>query len=1013
MKYFFTSIFLVSYFTIAQQVPQNGVKPSKPETIAFINATIIVSPDKTITNASLIVEGDYISEVGLLAFIPQHAIVVDCKGKTIVPSFIDPYTSLGMPKLKEKSFSLHPQLESSKKGAFYWNETIHPETSAFESYIHDNQSNEPFLKMGFGVVATHVQDGISRGTGALVALGSNDPNKQLIVPEIAQYYSFEKGTSHQSYPSSQMGSIALLRQAFYDMDWYHRCSLKETNVSLERMNQTIELPFVFETQDKWEILRAEKIAEEFGFTFNYVGSGNEYNAIRELKKYKGRIILPLNFPEKYNLEDPYIARQIPLSDLKHWELAPYNPLIFSDNQVAFCFTSHGITNETSFWKNIKKVREHGLTAGATLKALTIEPAKMLKVDHLLGTLEKGKMACFSIFSGNPFEEESKILESWAFGEQKVFGDLPKHEISGRYNILIDGVQFPFQINENNGKHEGTIQSLKRITNLKSEGVNYDTTAAKVNIQLNGDDITLQLNVDDINWKGSILLHGKINSKFGIFEGDGMLPNGKWIQWTAIRNQKTDKNEKSPYIRKSDINYSDKMWFPNMAFGLKTMPKQETIVFRNATVWTNESEGILKDATIISHNGKISYVGHGSFIIPADARVIDAKGKHITSGIIDEHSHIALWKGVNEGGQAVSAEVSVGDVINPDDISIYRQLAGGVTAAQLLHGSANPIGGQSALIKLKWGHYPNEFLIPDAPKFIKCALGENVKQSNWGDFNTIRFPQTRMGVEQVFVDAFTRAIAYEKANKKDKGKSVRKDLELDVLCEILNSKRFITCHSYVQSEINMLMHIADSFGFKINTFTHILEGYKLADKMLKHGVGASTFSDWWAYKFEVNDAIPYNAAILNDMGVVVAINSDDAEMGKRLNQEAAKTIKYGNVSEEDAWKMVTLNPAKLLHLDDRMGSLKVGKDADIVLWSDNPLSVSAKVEMTIVDGEVLFDRAFDELMMTNNLSEKARIIGKMLQTDDVTDIKHTFIKKKAKYFHCNTLGEEGSDNENFH
>ncbi|NBW60060.1 MAG: amidohydrolase, partial [Crocinitomicaceae bacterium] len=360
-------------------------------------------------------------------------------------------------------------------------------------------------------------------------------------------------------------------------------------------------------------------------------------------------------------------------------------------------------------------------------------------------------------------------------------------------------------------------------------------------------------------------------------------------------------------------------------------------------WTNEQEGILNNATIFIENGKIKRVEidpKKSGELPKDMLIIDAKGKHLTSGIIDEHSHIAISRGVNEGGQAVSAEVSIGDVVNPDDINIYRQLSGGVTAAQLLHGSANPIGGQSALIKLKWGFSPDEMLIKNAPKFIKCALGENVKQANWGDFNTVRFPQSRMGVEQVFYDGFTRAKAYKKewedfqVNLGKKGASTifapRKDLELEVLNEILDSKRFISCHSYVQSEINMLMHVADSMGFKINTFTHILEGYKVADKMKKHGAGGSTFSDWWAYKFEVNDAIPYNAKLMQDQGLVVAINSDDAEMGRRLNQEAAKSVKYGGMSEEEAWKMVTLNPAKLLHLDDRMGSVKIGKDADLVL-----------------------------------------------------------------------------------
>ena len=315
------------------------------------------------------------------------------------------------------------------------------------------------------------------------------------------------------------------------------------------------------------------------------------------------------------------------------------------------------------------------------------------------------------------------------------------------------------------------------------------------------------------------------------------------------------------------------------------------------------------------------------------------------------------------------------------------------------------------------------LIKDAPKFIKCALGENVKQANWGDFNTVRFPQSRMGVEQVFYDGFTRAKAYKKEwedyqvnlGKKDASSifAPRKDLELEVLNEILDSKRFISCHSYVQSEINMLMHVADSMGFKINTFTHILEGYKVADKMKKHGAGGSTFSDWWAYKFEVNDAIPYNAKLMQDQGLVVAINSDDAEMGRRLNQEAAKSVKYGGMSEEEAWKMVTLNPAKLLHLDDRMGSVKIGKDADLVLWTGNPLSIESKVELTMIDGLILYNRNNNLALEERNTKERARLINKMLESNEKGEETKPFIKKGRRLYHCDTHGEEGEESENQH
>ena len=427
----------------------------------------------------------------------------------------------------------------------------------------------------------------------------------------------------------------------------------------------------------------------------------------------------------------------------------------------------------------------------------------------------------------------------------------------------------------------------------------------------------------------------------------------------------------------------------MAYGLEQQPEQKSILFKNATVWTNESRGVINNCDVAIQNGKILSVGQDlstNIFKNKNFEIIDLTGKHITCGIIDEHSHIAISGGVNESGQAVTSEVRIGDVINANDINIYRQLAGGVTTAQLLHGSANPIGGQSAVIKLRWGQLAGKLKFKKAKPFIKFALGENVKQSNWGDDKTTRFPQTRMGVEQIVFDRFIQARQYEKewkeyermsSWKKKKTPQPRKDLELDALVEILNKKRFITCHSYIQSEINMLMHIADSLGFQINTFTHILEGYKVADKLKAHGANASTFSDWWAYKYEVNDAIPYNASLLLKMGVNTSVNSDDAEMGRRLNQEAAKLVKYGGISQEEAWKSVTLNPAKMLHIDQYVGSLRKNKDADIVIWSYNPLSMYSIVEQTYIDGRCYFDIETDLDHREKIKKETARLLKKLM------------------------------------
>jgi imidazolonepropionase-like amidohydrolase len=464
--------------------------------------------------------------------------------------------------------------------------------------------------------------------------------------------------------------------------------------------------------------------------------------------------------------------------------------------------------------------------------------------------------------------------------------------------------------------------------------------------------------------------GAITETSDNLTGRLVLPDGTESQFTATKSKAFEKKEDDE-SKSTEIPRVMPVTYPNVGYGFTSKPKQENILFKNATVWTSEDAGILENTDVLIKNGKIAKIG--TDLSTGGAKVIDATGKHLTAGIIDEHSHIAALS-VNESGQNSSAEVKMEDVVDPEHMGIYRSLAGGVTSLQLLHGSANPIGGRSAILKLKWGEEANGLIYTNSPKFIKFALGENVKQSNWQSFS--RFPQTRMGVEQVFMNYFQRAKEYD--TKKKKGEPFRYDEEMEVLAEIINGERFVSCHSYVQSEINMMMKVAEHFGFRINTFTHILEGYKVADKMAEHGVGAGTFSDWWAYKYEVNDAIPYNAAIMQKQGVVTAINSDDSEMIRRLNQEAGKTIKYGGMTELEAWKMVTINPAKLLHLENRVGSIKEGKDADVVLWSGNPLSVYSKAEKTLIEGTTYFDLEMDKQKREAIKRERNELVTMMLK-----------------------------------
>jgi len=1013
MRLFTFSLFLlINILVFAQNQPSNGVAKSKVSSYFLQHVNLFVAPTELLENVSVLIENGKIKDFGKLLLPSSDAVVIDLTGKMMVPSFIELYSNLGLP-VPTSHNSNRPQMSSLNKGDYYWNEAIHPEVDASTLFHVDATASESLIKMGFGFALSNQQDGIARGTGALVSIGDVPISKAIISPLSANFYSFSKGSSNQSYPSSQMGSIALLRQAFYD-----RIYAQQTNnysLSMKSWTDHLALPNFFKVEDKWEIIRAFKIAKEFDLPMNFIGSGNEYANLSYLKDIQAQLVVPINFPEAFDVQDPYVAKQIPLSDLKHWELAPFNTKILLENEVRFAITSSGISAPDIFWKNIRKQVELGVSTASLLNSLTLVPASYLGVDSLVGSLNKGKLASFCVYNLNPFENEALLLESWHLGERTVLNSEQKNNVLGKFSLTINGKKYQLQLLDDKEKPTGQLIEYVKKYDPKTNLSSTDTIINKVLVRLNQDDISMSFQMNDAKDKGAFQLHGRISAEGGVMEGDALIDDGSWVLWSAIRQEKPSQKEKSNEESTTPLT-TPTVWLPNMAFGNITKSSDRPIVIKNAQIWTNETEGILTDATLICSAGKIVYVGKGNQAYPPNSLVIDAKNQYLTSGIIDEHSHIAISKGVNEGGESVTAEVSIGDVVNPDDINIYRQLSGGVTAAQLLHGSANTIGGQSALIKLKWGAAPSEMLITNATKFIKCALGENVKQSNWGDFNTVRFPQTRMGVEQVFYDGFNRAMQYQnniELFKQGKIPAIRKDLELDILSEILAGERKITCHSYVQSEINMLMKVADSMHFTVNTFTHILEGYKVADKMKAHGVGASTFSDWWAYKFEVNDAIPYNASLMSQQGLVVAINSDDAEMGRRLNQEAAKSVKYGGMSEIEAWKMVTLNPAKLLHLDDRMGSIKVGKDADLVLWSDHPLSITAKVNYTIIDGEIKFSASEDLLAQERNRMERARITALMLKSNKSNAPVKKYEKKKKQEYHCDTLGEEGTDSENTH
>lgn len=965
--------------------PKNdGVKSENNNFTAISNAIIYVNPSKIITDGTLLIQNGVVIDSGRNVKIPENTVIIDAKGYTIYPSFIDLYSTFGVEKPKRANNNgRSPQYEPSRQG-FYWNDHIRAEQNAIDHFKFDEKSAKILLQNGFGVVNTHLEDGIVRGTGTLIGLYINgNDSERILTNQSAQYLSFSKSVqSSQSYPTSIMGGMALLRQLYHDADWYRKGQINTTDRTIEAFNNNLKRPQIIAAGSRDNALRADKIGDQFNVQYTILGGGDEYERIDDIKNTNAIFIIPINFPKPYDVENQFLASKLELESMREWNQRPANPKILAENGVKFALTLHDLKSPNTFKTNLLNAIDYGLNKTTALEALTTIPAQVLG-NSKIGNLNPGSYANFMISSGDYFDSKSNIVEHWIRGSRHVFEDITQQDITGQYSFDLDSVSYTLDVSGSKTSPKATLKSEQKTY---SSNISYNNDW--VHLLFTGPDTTQQ---EFLRFKAKILPNSK--------QLNGILDyaNGSSVSLTLNKeeNNKNENTDEKSTKSKDEIKSILPVTYPNVAYGNAVLPKPETLLFKNATVWTNETEGILQQTDVLIKSGKISAIGKN--LKAGGAKIIDATGKHLTSGVIDEHSHIAAAS-INEAGQNSSAEVTIEDVVEADDINIYRNLSGGVTTIQILHGSANPIGGRSAIIKLKWGESAENLIYKNTPKFIKFALGENVKQSNWQSFN--RFPQTRMGVEQMYVDYFSRAKTYDQVKKS--GLPYRVDIEMEVLAEILNKERFISCHSYVQSEINMLMKVAEQFDFNINTFTHILEGYKVADKMKTHGVGASTFSDWWAYKYEVNDAIPYNASILNNIGVITAINSDDAEMSRRLNQEAAKAVKYGGTSEEEAWKMVTLNPAKLLHIDDKVGSIKVGKDADVVLWSDNPLSIYAIAEKTIIEGATYFDIENDKQHRISIKNERQALIQMMLKAKN-EGMKTQPVKVTQKQdLHCDTL-----------
>ncbi len=968
-----------------QIAPPVGIRDNTPNVHALTGATIVTAPGKSIKDGTIVIRDGVIQAVGHGIPVPPDARVWDLKGMTIYAGFIDSYSDYGMPQRQRPSFGQDrqqpPRAPEVPTGPRHWNERVAASLKAAEIFTPDPKVSEKLRNAGFTSVVLVPQKGIFRGSDALINLGDSSINQSLVSIHSAQHVAFETARG-DGYPNSLMGAIALIRQTMLDAQWYREAlaaSAKypseerpEVDDDLAALEDVVngKQPVIFETGDELSALRVAAIASEFHFHYLLRGSGYEYRRMEAIRALGVPIILPVNFPDAPSVQTPEEAMAVSTEDLQAWDLAPENPGRLHGAGVTIALTASQLKDPANFLPNLRKAVQRGLPADAAIAALTTVPAKLFGAEKELGTLEAGKMANLIVADGDLFNEKTKLKESWIAGRRYELKAGPMIDPRGTWEFAIA----PFQADSLKLILSGEADAPQGTLKMKGREIKLS------NVSIADLRLALSFSGDSVQMPGVIRMTALISEHS--LAGSGQRADGSAFTWAASRTAPFTPPKDTSKVKPPEMS-TLKMTYPPVSYGRAHLPVQpQHILIRDATVWTSGPRGILRNADVLIEKGKVRQVG-SNLTAPADALIIDGKGKHVTAGLIDCHSHTAISGGVNETGKAITSEVRIGDVIDADDISVYRELAGGLTVANVLHGSANPIGGQNQVIKLRWGELPEQMKFAGAKPGIKFALGENPKQSNWGDRYSSRYPQTREGVEQLIRDEFRAALDYDREWKEYKAGTrkipPRRNLQSEALLEVIQGKRIVHAHSYRQDEIEMLIRVANDFGFHVGTFQHVLEGYKVADLIAKEGAGASSFSDWWAYKFEVYDAIPYNGTLMHDAGVVVSFNSDSDELARRLNTEAAKAVKYGGMSEEEALKLVTINPAKQLRIDDRVGSIEPGKDADFAVWSGSPLSTFSVCEQTWIDGKKYFDRNEDRALGQELTAERAALIQKILKS----------------------------------
>ena len=960
--------------SIALVMAMAPAQAGTPRVHAIVGARIVVAPGQVIPRGTIVMRDGLIVAVGAAVAVPPDARVWEGDSLTVYPGLLDAFVlpaetpSAPGPGLAGPPGRPGPAQTGPARGAAHELAAVHPETRMVENLPLPKDQLESLRAAGFTAVQVAPRRGIVRGSSAVIGLGDGMPNANLIRADAAQVLALEPAPT--GYPGSLMGAIAVIRQALIDARWYREVGnayrksplgkpRPDENVSWAALEPLVQgqQPALFVADDMLKVLRAGVLAREAGVSAAIVGAGDEYKRVKPIVAAGFPLIVPVNFPDPPDVADEGNALEVATEELRAWDQAPGNPAALAKAGASFAFTTNGLKDAKSFRANVAKAMVRGLTADQALAAVTTTPARLLGLSDRLGTLAPGKIANLTVTRGELFSDGGKVREVWVDGA--------RYEIAKEDNPLKGN----WSIDWGHGRRTLLVAMDK------------DTT---VRLVLGADTLqAVRVFAEGARLRFTMEPSGGAPEDFDLTGGNDALRGtlavtGVGAHPVAGRRLTEPAKSAAAKDRKDEPVPTPVVMGNTEAWRMPPPSQPGAVLVRDATLWTAGPQGTLEHTDLLVRGGKIAAIGK-HLVAPGGTTVIEGQGKQVAPGIIDCHSHSAILGNVNECTNSVTAEVRIQDVVNSESINIYRQLASGNTVMHLLHGSCNSIGGQCAVIRNKWGEPPDQLQFAAAAPTIKFALGENPKQSNWGAEATGRYPQSRAGVEETIRDAFTRARDYRGAwaewTAHRRALPPRRDLQLEALSEVLEGKRVVHSHSYRQDEILMLMRLAEEFGIRVGTFQHVLEGYKVADEMATHGAGGSTFSDWWAYKYEVIDAIPTNGYLMWDRGVTVSYNSDSDELARRLNTEAAKAIKYGGVPPEEAIKFVTLNPARQLKIDARVGSLEVGKDADVAIWNGSPLSPYSLCEQTWIEGRKYFDRAADLAGRAALAAERTALIAK--------------------------------------